>query len=483
MPSGRIFALSLAFGIYTRRTGEGRCEPMLACTCTAISARAWLVSATSPSIPAVLRPVLRCVTCRTLHSVLAQLRSISFWTFLAVGQSPSCTALKIRPRSRRTCSSWCRQFTRSQASPSNEDRPSGPFTEVSNLPISSGIYPRFASKAHLPTSAPLRAGHIVPYPASYAGRPAEEPTIASRFLFPFRRRHSLLGHPVPLGNSASFTVGLPERVMRPGPQPGFTRSARVRRGRGGCPLCPGAVVSLPAGQHPQPGTCSSQRLALHPAKASTCEARNHETSVKGSIVHPSGLLLARSPRVAREPFGFPPSSAPCRYRQRTSGRRQVIRTQTRGYTIGITEPPSYSPLNSCDLVSQCRLSAARHPLLGHPVLPGTSAPITVGLPHRLRLPAPEVRTLAGFTRSARVRPGPGRAPSIPRGQRCSLAIGWSVAAACRLTAAGPCHPGTATQPGMLGSRGISKDSLVVAPPVLPLACGRHGWDGGPWAFP
>ena len=48
---------------------------MLACTCTAISARAWLVSATSPSIPAVLRPVLRCVTCRTLTSVLLQLRS------------------------------------------------------------------------------------------------------------------------------------------------------------------------------------------------------------------------------------------------------------------------------------------------------------------------------------------------------------------------------------------------------------------------
>ena len=48
---------------------------MLACTCTAISALAWLVSATSPSIPAVLRPVLRCVTCRTLTSVLLQLRS------------------------------------------------------------------------------------------------------------------------------------------------------------------------------------------------------------------------------------------------------------------------------------------------------------------------------------------------------------------------------------------------------------------------
>ena len=85
--------------------GTARCEPMLACTRTAISALAWLVSATCPSIPAVRRPALRCVTCRTLTSVLLQLRSISFCKFLASGQSPSRTALKIRPRSRRTCPS------------------------------------------------------------------------------------------------------------------------------------------------------------------------------------------------------------------------------------------------------------------------------------------------------------------------------------------------------------------------------------------
>jgi hypothetical protein len=67
---------------------------------------------------------------------------------------------------------------------------------------------------------------------------------------------------------------------------------------------------------------------------------------------------------------------------------------------------------------------------------------------RLRIPAPARRTLARFTRSARVRPGPGRALSVPRGQRCPLAIVESVAAACRLSTAGPWHPGTTTQPGM-----------------------------------
>jgi hypothetical protein len=46
-------------------------------------------------------------------SVFDRLRSISFCKFLADGQSPSCTALKILPRSHRTCSSWRRQSTRS----------------------------------------------------------------------------------------------------------------------------------------------------------------------------------------------------------------------------------------------------------------------------------------------------------------------------------------------------------------------------------
>jgi hypothetical protein len=91
--------------------------------------------------------------------------------------------------------------------------------------------------------------------------------------------------------------------------------------------------------------------------------------------------------------------------------------------------------------------------------------------------------IAGFPRSACVRPGPGRALSLPRGRRCSQAIGSSAAAACRLSTTGPCHPGTASQPGMLILRGIIESSLVVAPPALPLACGRHGWGRRPLDFP
>ena len=38
-----------------------------------------------------------------------------------------------------------------------------------------------------------------------------------------------------------------------------------------------------------------------------------------------------------------------------------------------------------------------------------------------------------------------------------------MAAACRLSTAGSCHPGTATQPGMSMSQGISKGFRIVAP--------------------
>ena len=75
MPSGRSFARFDAFGMYTRLTARGRHDAMDWCTRTATCILASEVSATSPSIPAVLRPVLRCVTCRTLTSVLARLRS------------------------------------------------------------------------------------------------------------------------------------------------------------------------------------------------------------------------------------------------------------------------------------------------------------------------------------------------------------------------------------------------------------------------
>ena len=85
IPSGLSFARFDAFGMYTRLTARGCHDERDWCTRTATAALASEVSATSPSIPAVLRPALRCVTCLTLTSVLARLRSISFCRFLTRG--------------------------------------------------------------------------------------------------------------------------------------------------------------------------------------------------------------------------------------------------------------------------------------------------------------------------------------------------------------------------------------------------------------
>ena len=63
------------------------------------------VSATRPSTPGVWRPVLRWVTRRTLTSVLARLRNMSFCRLRTCLKSAACAALKIRCRSRRTCAS------------------------------------------------------------------------------------------------------------------------------------------------------------------------------------------------------------------------------------------------------------------------------------------------------------------------------------------------------------------------------------------
>jgi hypothetical protein len=110
----------------TRFTARGFQDRAMRCVRTASSALTGEVSATCPSIPAVVRPAFRCATCRTLTSVFDQLRSIIFCRFLTLGQSPSFVAVKILPRNRRTLSSWSRQSMTSQLRMSS----SGPFTAM-----------------------------------------------------------------------------------------------------------------------------------------------------------------------------------------------------------------------------------------------------------------------------------------------------------------------------------------------------------------
>jgi hypothetical protein len=91
-----------------------------------------------------------------------------------------------------------------------------------------------------------------------------------------------------------------------------------------------------------------------------------------------------------------------------------------------------------------------------------SAPLTIGLPPGDRLPPADHDGVSVF-RTRETRPGPGAlytpGTAVPARARVR-----PMSAACRLAAAGPCHPGVTTRPGMSLSRGISKGSLAFAPP-------------------
>ena len=186
------------------------------CTRTASSALAWEVSATSPSIPAVLRPALRCVTCRTLTSVFDRLRSIIFCRFLTLGQSPSRVALKIRCRSRRT-SFADRQSTQSQSIGVEPGSGGGPPVRsprhgVLTCPSVPVVSAASSSKAHLPHVSPLSqpgapgpvSGQL--YAATGGGADRPRPRFPVAFRPPAFASWASCSRQ---RNSAPLTVGLP----------------------------------------------------------------------------------------------------------------------------------------------------------------------------------------------------------------------------------------------------------------------------------
>jgi hypothetical protein len=242
--------------MYTRLTGSA-C-PEVCWRYSTSHPRVWAVNATRPSTPAVARPALRSATCRTLTSVLARLRSISFCKLRTFFRSPACDALKILCRSLRTSSSARRQSTASQS------KSSGPFTTpsptaatiavsvvgvmASNLPFGSAASGSVRQRPTWPTSAHFRAGAPAPYAASYPTATTVEgmvycPGFLSPFGVPPFASWAIL---FPPGTSALLTVGLPAKGRTPS---GFPRSARGRCGRGGCPLYPGALVSTRPASH------------------------------------------------------------------------------------------------------------------------------------------------------------------------------------------------------------------------------------------
>jgi hypothetical protein len=370
MPSGLFLVLSWAFGIYTRLTATGRHELRVACTCTAISARAWAVNATRPSTPAVARPALRCVTCRTLISVFDQLRSMSFCRFLAFARSPSRTALKILRRSRRTRSSCIRQSTCCQASASNTPGgSSGPFTEVSNVPFGSDIHVRFVVKgspAHVstPSGAP---DTTVWYPAGYPTTIQEKDLVTQssvsrrlsttgiRFLSTLSRREFRPDY------SRPTTTAHADLRTRCGPRRGFT-TFHTRETRTG----PGALFTPGMTVFADHRVVRGRRLPSHNGRSlpSQCyvpardvDVTRHQQEFPDSRPIPVLPLTCDRHGWDDGPWAFPWASHPTDQEPATHATVGTRSNTTRSYAFDIRRTSFTSSLTTCDFTSEQRSPA------------------------------------------------------------------------------------------------------------------------------
>ena len=181
---------------------------------------------------------------------------------------PSCAAVKIRCRSRRTWSSWCRQSTASHERVAS----SGPFTIwCLTCPSVPALGTASLHRLTCPRQRPFRGPGTRPgiQPVIQQRRPGGAIQGCAGFLSAFARRHSLLGHPVPareFRSPHSRPTDPPPGAART--LSGFPCSARMRCDRVGCLLYPGAAVSSRPAQPLRSAPAASQRPALYPAETS-----------------------------------------------------------------------------------------------------------------------------------------------------------------------------------------------------------------------
>ena len=344
MPSGRRFPL--AFGTYTRRTGTGCQEETVWWTQTAISALAFEDRATCPSIPAVRRPALRCVTCRTLTSVFDQDRSSHLLQGPGLGPvllprrledplpQPPYVALVDLP----VDGIPVRHALRSVHVPGRchlsrrgafhlGHRGGDPGAAVPHgggeavarhrvqLALRFGWLDRHQrSRAHLPTSAPFPGQPPGWYPASYPRAPGGGAgNAALGFLPPFGRRRSLLGHPVPPAGFRS-PHGRPTRQrLDPGGVSTFRTSETRPDWVPSLPRGP-AVLTRPVRSLRPPLAPSSRGQALSPRRASISRSCLLRGVIKGSLAftRPAFPLACWSLDGTRTPWARSRASHPGR---------------------------------------------------------------------------------------------------------------------------------------------------------------------------
>ena len=174
----------------------------------------------------------------------------------------------------------------------------GPFTAAcaaaSNLSVGAGVVVIFFSLAYLTASARFRAGPQGSVfgrlcgTAAWRGQPS-----CPGFPLRFRRRHSLLGHPMPaeeLGSPHGRLTG-----PKAGPRRGY-RFPHARAAAGvGASYTPRTAVLIPAEGRARPAPAALPRLVLRPRLYAhpSCRAPFYEASVGGlgsSPVRPAPRL-------------------------------------------------------------------------------------------------------------------------------------------------------------------------------------------------
>ena len=262
-----------------------------------------------------------------------------------------------RPPRGRPCTSVIPGLT--QARPSHTGVEKLYPVTVSNLPFGSGVCQHQRSKAHLPTSAPLRASHQGWYPAGYPRAPGGGAgNAALGFPLPFGRRRSLLGHPVPARGFRS-PHGRPTRQrLDPGGVSTFRTSESRPDWAPSLPRGP-AVLTRPVRSLRPPLAPSPRGQALSPrARIPSPGAVHYEASSRvhsRSPARPSPSPVG--PWMEQGPLGLlsglrTPAGRTCTAHARAGDGHQAL---ARSYTPGIlTGPPSASSLKMCDLVSHDR---------------------------------------------------------------------------------------------------------------------------------
>ena len=266
-------------------------------------------------MPAVLRPALTSVTRRTLSSVLARDRSISFCRLrtrlevprLRCREDPLPQTPYVVLGGRQSIASQSRRSSSGPFTTATAPASPPPSVMASNLPFGSGVVVIVSAQAHLTRVSTLSGpGTARIRPVIRDGRRRGRPSCPG-FLLPFGHRHSLLGSSCSRRGIGPSSRSAYRTLLARRTRTGFPRSTPARYDRGGCPLYPGDG-GAPPGRCRIPG----RRLplpsgqSLHPASNIPSAGLTHnEASTGVHAIHPSGLPLACDPRMEREPLGFP----------------------------------------------------------------------------------------------------------------------------------------------------------------------------------